>query len=82
MAALTASLAVLLFNPLTAKSDRLAEIYEEVQNFDIIVLTGTSRRRRDPSITQHRSADTRFYEAGWQPGDLTNRSTGIIIALQ
>ena len=77
----TKSLALLLFNPLCAQSDRQQEIFEEAHNFNVVILAGTQRWRRE-ALEQRRVGSTRVYDAGWRTGALTNRSTGMLIALQ
>eukprot|EP00959_Pyramimonas_sp_CCMP1952_P062599 1308871-Pyramimonas_sp.AAC.1 len=78
----TASLALLLFNPLSAKPDRQQEIIEEAVNFDVIILAGTQRWRRELHPEQRQIQGARVYDAGWRTGTLTNRSTGMMIAIQ
>eukprot|EP00959_Pyramimonas_sp_CCMP1952_P035407 741850-Pyramimonas_sp.AAC.1 len=55
----TASLALLLFNPLAAQPDRQQEIYEEADNFDVIILAGAQRLRREAYPEQRRHGNTR-----------------------
>eukprot|EP00959_Pyramimonas_sp_CCMP1952_P418764 8772431-Pyramimonas_sp.AAC.1 len=58
-----ASLALLLFNPLTAKPDRQRGIFEEAANFGLIALTGAQRLRREPHPEQIRVNDARVIDA-------------------
>eukprot|EP00959_Pyramimonas_sp_CCMP1952_P011793 248470-Pyramimonas_sp.AAC.1 len=59
----TASPVLLLCNAMTAREGRANEIFEEAQNFDIVIRAGTQRHHRGDHSEQRRIYDTRCIDA-------------------
>ncbi|CAK0803007.1 unnamed protein product [Prorocentrum cordatum] len=76
----TTSLSLLQYNPLCCRQDRLSEIITEGSNFDVIALTGTQRKRNGVEVTQGRSEDAQYVDAGWGDTQYSNKSAGILVA--
>eukprot|EP00959_Pyramimonas_sp_CCMP1952_P256778 5364587-Pyramimonas_sp.AAC.1 len=62
---------------MTARSDRMGQIYTAAENSDMIALTGTASAGWENRMTQGRINGTRYYEAGLSKGEWTNTSTDI-----
>ena len=76
-------LRVLHYNPLSANQLRLEEILQATRNFSIVGLVATQRRAPvGLEIGSSRQFGCTIVEAGWARAPLSNKSSGVLLALR
>ena len=74
---------VLHYNPLSANQLRLEEILQATRNFSIVGLVATQRRAPvGLEIGSSRQFGCTIVEAGWARAPLSNKSSGVLLALR
>ena len=74
---------VLHYNPLSANQLRLEEILQATRNFSIVGLVATQRRALvGLEIGSSRQFGCTIVEAGWARAPLSNKSSGVLLALR
>ena len=74
---------VLHYNPLSANQLRLEEILRATRNFSIVGLVATQRRAPvGLEIGSSRQFGCTIVEAGWARAPLSNKSSGVLLALR
>ena len=74
---------VLHYNPLSANQLRLEEILQATRNFSIVGLVATQRRAPvGLELGSSRQFGCAIGEAGWARAPLSNKSSGVLLALR
>ena len=74
---------VLHYNPLSANQLRLEEILQATRNFSIVGLVATQRRAPvGLELGSSRQFGCTIVEAGWARAPLSNKSSGVLLALR